>query len=204
MATQQLYTPDDLVAALVADFQARQISAVVEVGEWSPEVRRGEPRVIIDFGDGEIGEPVANLDGPGAVSTVPGSTTSVARQLLDDEQLFILWIHAPGVGSGEGAGVAGRRATDLLKRQTMAAIRRNQAAPFRKRARVTWPSKDDPQVAAYPAFVRGTLARVEVALPSAILDDALDTGTTVEADFTDQVVIDGTPSPGESSSETIP
>lgn len=203
--TPQFYTPDDVKAVLDADFGARGISAVVEVGEWDPEAARGEPRVIIDYGDGEIGEPVANLDGPGALTTVPGGgSTDVARAILDDGQRFILWIHASAATSAEGAAAAGRRATDQLMRQTMRAIRRNMAAPFREKARLRWPDTGDPMVAAYPGYVRGTLARVEVLLASSIADDAFATGIATVSELDASVIIDGTASTPEVITENVP
>lgn len=199
--TPQLYTADDVQTLLAGDFGARGIAATVEVGEWDPELHRGEPRVIVDFGDGELGETAAH-DSPGAIWPVAGST-DVARAILDDAQRFVLWIHAPPVGSGEGGAAAGRRATDQLLRQTARAIRRAMAAPFREKARLTWPRKDDPELVGYPGFVRGTLCRVDILLVSPVLDDALATGVVTAAELDASVVIDGNASTPEVITETV-
>lgn len=201
--TPQLYTPDDLSAAIVSDFKARAIAIVVEVGEWNPELHRGAPRIVIDFGDGDIGEPAAQHYTPGAWWPVTG-TTKVARVLLDDAQRFVLWIHAPAVSTPEGEAAAARRATDQLLRQTMRAIRRNMASPFRVAAKVRWPTKDDPATRDYPGFVRGSLCRVEILLASPILDDAFAVGTVTGVQFSDQVILGGVAAPPETSSESTP
>ncbi len=190
MATAQLYTPDDLQALLEADFAARQIEAVVEVGQWDPQASPGEPRVIIGYGDGEMGEPGGHYQ-PGAMWAPPGTTGEVARAVLDDAQRLTLLIHAPAVGSAEGAARGARRATDGLLRATMAAIRRALGGPFREQAKVRWPKKDDDRFVDYPGFTYGSVAEVEIVLPSPVLDDAYQTinvtqaGATVQFDYPD-------------------
>lgn len=197
-APAQFYTADDISAAVAADFSSHGIAASVEVNEWAPEKHPGEPRVIIDFGDGTIGEPSGHYQ-PGLQWTVPG-TTDVARALLDDAQGFILWIHAPGVGSSEGAAAAARRATDQLMRQTMRAIRRALSAPFVQQARVRWPAAPATDEGSYPAWVKGSLARVEIVLTSPILDDAFTVINVTEAGTATSFAFpDGSTTPPEAS-----
>lgn len=57
VATPQLHTARDLKVVIDADLQARGIHVAVEVGAWSPELMRGEPRVTIELADATIGEP---------------------------------------------------------------------------------------------------------------------------------------------------
>lgn len=202
--TAQFYTADDVAAALLADFGARGVSAVVEVGEWDPELRRGEPRVIIGYGRSRVGEPAGHYQ-PGAVWAVPvpgqpgqSQPGLVARAFLDDSQRFTFLIHAPGVGSAEGAATAARRATDQLKRATFAALRRVLASPFREPADVDWPKKDDPRFRDYEGFVYGSICTFELTLASPILDDSKIVGTAASMTGTASAAFpDGTTTPNE-------
>lgn len=167
-ATPQLRTAYDLRDAIAANLDERRIPAIVEVGEWDPELLRGQARVMISLEDGTIGEPAGHYQ-PGAWWPVEGER--VARPLLDDAQGYALRIHAPAPSSGPDANAArgAHLATDLLMRATMAALRRQLAAPFRGPARVRWPKK----IEGYAAFVRGSLCEVSVVVGSPILDDAM-------------------------------
>ncbi len=192
-ATPQLYTADDLADVIRKDITDHGINAAVEVGEWDVEIKRGEPRVMILYGTGTIGEPGGSYAGGGNSYPVRDST-NVARPLLDDAQIYTLRIHAPGpTSNGDGAARSARKATDALKRAVTGAIRRNLAAPFREPARVRWP--DD---AKYAAFVKGSLCEVEILIPSYTLDDAksvgVGAGTSTAVSF---VLADGTTTPAE-------
>lgn len=192
-ATPQFYTPDDVQAAVAADFAYRGIDAVVEVGDWSPEAGRGEPRVWIDYLDGELLEPAGHYM-PGPQLSPPGTTKQIAAPILDDAQVFSISIHAPPTGADEAAAASSRRATDGLLRATFAALRRALGSPFRRPVRVRWPR----QIDGYEGFVRGSLAVCEVVLASPILDDAFalltvtSAGTDVEFQYPD-----GTTTPPE-------
>jgi hypothetical protein len=170
-ATQQLYTAYDVQAVLTTDFTARGVNCVVEVGEWSEEFQRGEPRVMITMGRGKIAEPGGHYQ-PGAWWPVPNTVSDVARPLLDDVQRYVLTMHAPPPPStGESMPAAGLRATDQLMRTVLSALRRQLAGPFREAADVEWVSRDE-LAKRYPSFVYGSLVRVEVVVASPILDDA--------------------------------
>jgi hypothetical protein len=202
--TPQFWTPDDIRAALLTDFQARGVSAAVEVGEWDPELRRGEPRVIIGYGRGRVGEPAGHYQ-PGAVWAVPtmpgqapASPPQVARAMLDSSQRYSFLIHAPSAGTAEGQAVAARRATDFLLRNTLAALRRALAAPFREAVDVEWPKDDDPRFKGYAGFVHGSVAIFEIVFASPILDDSKILGTVGSMTGTSSVGFpDGTTTPTE-------
>jgi hypothetical protein len=171
-ATPQFYTPDDVSSLLAADFTARGINAAVEVGEWDPEQQRGEPRVIVGYGKGRVGEPAGHYQ-PGAYWIPPGTTGEVARAMLDDAQTFVFTVHAPAVGTTEGAATGARRATDQLKRATFAALRRMMQGPFREAANVDWPKPPAPSDAGgYQGWTYGSVCTFELVLASPILDDA--------------------------------
>ncbi len=169
-ATPQLRTAYDLQDVLRADFLDHRLAVAVEVGEWDPELLRGQARVMIKLGKGGVGEPSGHYQ-PGAWWPVRGSTTQIARPMLDLGQHYVLRIHAPAPSSGSDANSArgANEATDQLLRQTLAAIRRRLSAPFREVASVDWPEK----IEGYPAFVHGSLAVVDIMIPSPILDDAV-------------------------------
>lgn len=91
--TPQLHSASQLAAAIRADFLDRGIPAAVEIGEWSPEVLRGAPRVIIEIADGKIGQPAGHWQpglqvrvnetpeviGPVVATLDPASTITHAR-----------------------------------------------------------------------------------------------------------------------------
>lgn len=58
--TPQLHTARQLRDAIRADFLTRGIAAVVELGEWDPEMLRGAARVMINLADGTIGQPAGH------------------------------------------------------------------------------------------------------------------------------------------------
>jgi hypothetical protein len=172
-ATPQFYTADDVRALLVDDFAARGINAAVEINEWDPEAQRGEPRVVISYDRGEITEPAGHYQ-PGAIWSNPGGSTDLSRALLDVGQGFILRIHSPSMtGSSEPAADGARRATDQLVRQTLRALRRSLASPFRRAGSLEWPTKDDDDVKGYQGFVYGSLCRVRIEFAAPVLDDAV-------------------------------
>lgn len=176
-----LYTPDDLEAAIKADFAARGIAAAIEVGEWTPETKRGEPRVVIAAGDFEATEPQGHHQ-PGP-QPLPGSTDE-ARPLLDFGAAFTLWVHAPGSGRTEATGAAARRATVELVRLTLAALRRVHAGPLRGPVRGRFLRPDEigetPQAGAYAAYTLGSVAQFTVTMPTPIFDDPLTVGDALE------------------------
>ena len=171
--TPQLYTPDDLAALLSADFSARGIPATVEVGEWDPELHRGEPRVIIGYGRARVGEPAGHYQ-PGTAWTVPG-TTNVARALLDDAQRFAFIVHAPALRERrERTAAAARRATDQLKLSHLrrAPSRPRRAVPRAGRRGGKWPKAPTPSPDGYSGWTYGSRCDFEVVFASPILDDA--------------------------------
>lgn len=170
-----LFVRDDLRAIIEADFAARGISAVVECGEWSPEVKRGASRVVIGLGDFRVTNPDGHHQ-PGAVVNIEG-TNDVARVMLDDVQTFRIWVHAPGKGTGEAVAKAAERATMSLKRLTIAAIRRYHAAPFREDISGTWPK---PSEKGYEGYVHGSVCMFDLAIATGILDDPLTVAATTQ------------------------
>jgi hypothetical protein len=182
----QFYTPDDVKAILLADFSTRQIAAVVEVGEWDPEIGRGAPRVLVGYGKGKVGEPGGHYQ-PGAMWSPPGTSGEVARAMLDDAQRVTFLVHAPAASSAEGNAAAARRATDQLFRATLAALSRAIGGPFREPAEVSWPGKDDERFKDYEAFVFGSIVEFDLVLASPILDDPFLVINVTEATATMQI-----------------
>lgn len=186
----QFDTPDDVSDILVADFAARGIDAVVEVGEWGPEPDRGTPRVIVGYGKGRVGQPAGHYQ-PGPMIAPPGTTGQVSSTMLDDAQRFTFLVHAPAHGSGEGVAVAARRATKLLQKYTLAALSRALGGPFREPADVSWPTNSDARFAEYQGYVYGSICEFELVLASPILDDPFnvirvtEAASTIEVDFAD-------------------
>jgi hypothetical protein len=197
-----IYTPDDLKSRVEADFADRGVSAVVEVGEWSTEPRRGEPRVVIGLGRFTVEEPQGRYQ-PGAVVPIPGST-DVARPMLDDLQTYRVWVHAPASNRTEDAPSAARRATAELKRKTLAAIRRTLAAPFRVAASGEWPALPAPGEmtgGGYAAYTYGSIAAFDIVIAAPILDDPQGTGTADEIDVAGSFTF---PDGEQTPVETIP
>ncbi len=174
-ATPQLRTAYDLQDVLRADFLDHRLAVAVEVGEWDPEMLRGQARVMITLEDGTIGQPTGHYQ-PGA--WWPVDATHVARPILDNAQGYLLRIHAPAPTAGADANSArgAHLATDQLLRQTAAAIGRQIAATLRAPIRVHWP-KSMPD---YPAFVHGSMCEAHLIVGSPILDDKVILGSADE------------------------
>lgn len=206
--TPQFYTIDDVAALLRADFADRSTLATVDADEWGPEKLRGQPLVVISYETGEITEPAGHYQpGVNLDVTMPDGTAAQARPLLDVVPMFVFRIHAPAAGGRkEGAAAGGRRATDQLMRQTLRALRRNMAGPFRGPGSVEWPGKTDPDVLGYEAFVYGSLCRVRIPIASPVADDAYATGTVTELETDYLLSVDGgaTFTPSDFSTQPVP
>lgn len=172
-ATPQLDTPDALKDVLDAEFLRHGLPIAVEVGEWDPEFHRGESRVMIQLGGGEVTEPRGTQQ-PGAIWPVmmPDGTSAVARAILDNAQGYTLRMHAatPNDVANKNARAARKAAVELME-AVLACLRRQHAAPMRGSARVRWP-KPSEQAPGYPAFVYGSFCEVDLVIGNPVLDDA--------------------------------
>lgn len=172
-ATPQFDTADTLKDVLDAEFAAHGLPIAVEVGEWDPEYHRGESRVMIQMGSGEVTEPRGTQQ-PGAIwpVTLDDGTAAMARAILDNAQGYTFKMHARAPSDvASKTARASRKAAVVLVESVLACLRRQHAAPMRGTSRVRWP-KPWEQAPGYPAFVYGSYAEVDLVVGNPILDDA--------------------------------